>query len=68
MNHQITSIEVLEWREDERSLFARCTGRENMKSFFATLEGKYEVEVNGKLILSTEQVQDAVEKYNSIRF
>lgn len=62
--HTVSVNDLTDWKKEHRALFASST--KERKRLFATLNGGYEIEVNGFIVLECIQANQAVEKYNSI--
>lgn len=63
MKHTINYDDLLKWMENYRTLYASANG---VKKLYCTLNGGYEVEKDGKVILKTNEIEEAVETYNDL--
>ncbi len=62
--HQIDLDGLIEWKSEAKLLFASST--KERKKLYCTLNGTFQLEVNGKIIWQGIQCYSAVEEYNKI--
>lgn len=63
-SHQITTEKLTKWHAEREVLYAWDI--EAQKELYCTLLGGYRVLHKGVIVLETIQINDAVDKYNSI--